>query len=250
MSQRETEHAVATDAKAGFLRRTGLSERDYRLIQSVPLFAGLAEPALITLLKDAVVRQLPRGGVLFLQGDPASRFFVVIEGWVRLVRSTPEGNEVTIALFGRGESLAEAAMLQLRSYPVTGLIAENSRLLIVSAESFLGRLKADSDLCFALMASMSRRLHQFVQQVEQLSASSTTQRLASFLLRGCTAESGPCKFDLPIDKALIAARLGMQPETFSRALAKLRSHGVTVTGASVQIDSVERLRAFCEGLAD
>jgi CRP-like cAMP-binding protein len=250
MSQREPEHAVASDVKATFLRRTSLSEHDYRLVRSVPLFAGLAEPALLALLRDAVVRQLPRGGVLFLQGDPASRFFVVVEGWVRLIRSTPEGNEVTIALFGRGESLAEAAMLQLGKYPVTGLIAENSRLLIVSAESFLGRLKADSDLCFALMASMARRLHQFVQQVEQLSASSTTQRLATFLLRCCTAESGACTIELPLDKALIAARLGMQPETFSRALAKLRPHGIAATGASVHIDSIEHLRGFCEGAAD
>lgn len=249
MSQGEPARGVA-EARAAFLRRSGLSERDYSLLEAVPLFAGLAEHALLALVRDAVVRQLPRGGVLFLQGDPASRFFVVLEGWVRLVRSTPEGNEVTIALFGRGESLAEAAVLQLGQYPVTGQIAENSRLLMISAESFLGLLKADSDLCFALMAAMSRRLHQFVIQVEQLSASSTTQRLATFLLRCCTAERGSCTFDLPLDKALIAGRLGMQPETFSRALAKLRPHGITVSGAHVTVDAVERLRAICEGSDD
>lgn len=249
MSQRDSENAVARDARAAFLRRTGLSERDLGLVQSVPMLSGLAEPSLLALLRDAVVRQLPRGSVLFLQGDPASRFFVVLEGWVRLVRTTPEGGEVTIALFGRGESLAEAAMLQLRSYPVTALIPEHSRLLIISAESFLGRLKADSDLCFAVMATMARRLHQFVQQVEQLSASSTTQRLATFLLRCCTAESGPCTIELPIDKALIAARLGMQPETLSRAISKLRPHGVSVNGATVHIESIDDLRAFGEGNA-
>lgn len=250
MSQRESEPAVASDARAAFLRRTGLAEKEFRLVRSVPLFAGLAEASLLDLLRDAVVRQLPRGGVLFLQGDPASRFFIVIDGWVRLVRSTPEGNEVTIALFGRGESLAEAAVFQHGSYPVTALIPENSRLLIVSADSFMGRLKADSDLCFAFMASMARRLHQFVQQVEQLSASSTTQRLAMFLMRCSPAESGACTIELPIDKALIAARLGMQPETLSRAFAKLRPQGITVSGAHVCIEAIERLRAFCEGATD
>ena len=250
MPKPESGSPASPETRATTHAPLGLSDADYRLVRSVPLFAGLAEPALVALLRGAVVRQVPRNGVLFLQGDPASRFFVVIEGWVRLVRSTPEGNEVTIALFGRGESLAEAAVLQLGAYPVTGIVAENSRLLIVSAESFLGRLKSDADLCFSLMASMARRLHQFVQQVEQLSASSTTQRLAAFLLRCCPNESGACTIVLPLDKALIAARLGMQPETFSRAIAKLRSRGVAVSGANVEIASIENLRAFCEGVMD
>ncbi|HEY9163336.1 MAG TPA: helix-turn-helix domain-containing protein, partial [Magnetovibrio sp.] len=47
---------------------------------------------------------------------------------------------------------------------------------------------------------------------------------------------------LPMDKSLIAARLGMQPETFSRALAKLKSAGVENSGSDIVIQDVDQLR--------
>ncbi len=225
-------------------RRLGLTPEDVRCLRAVPLFSGLRAQQIDAVLSDAHVRNYPRNTVLFVQGDAADRLFVVLQGWVRVLRTTRDGGEITIRIFGRGESLAEAAVLQMGRFPVTGETAEASRLLIIPASTFRTRLREDSALCFNILASMARRLHDFVQQLEQLSACSSAERLALFLLRLCHREEGPCTLHLPLDKTLIAARLGMQPETLSRCLARLRKLGVETRGHEVHVADVGRLRRF------
>ena len=105
-------------------------------------------------------------------------------------------------------------------------------------------LKFAELLALKMLASMSRRLRGFVQQVEQLTVKSATQRLASFLEKLVDVEEGSDEFQLPLDKMLIAGRLGMQPETLSRALSKLRSIGVATEGHRVIIKDVAALHAI------
>lgn len=227
-----------------FARRLGMDAPDWDLLRRCALFHGLTEDQLQRLLAHAVVRRIARGSVLFVQGDPADRMFVVLDGWIRLARTTREGQEVTIHIFGRGESLAEAAVFQMGYYPVTATAVEESRLLVVPAEALLACLREHWELCLNMIASLAQRLHGFVQQIEQLSTRSTAERLALFLCRLCGSDSGRCTIRLPLDKTLIAARLGMQPETLSRNLARLREVGVETRGAVVVIHDVAALRRF------
>jgi CRP-like cAMP-binding protein len=81
-----------------------------------------------------------------------------------------------------------------------------------------------------------------VQHVEQLKAQSGVQRVAEFLVSLTTVDHGHYEISLPYDKVLIAARLGLKPESLSRAFAKLRSVGVAVHAAHVEINDVARLR--------
>jgi CRP-like cAMP-binding protein len=96
---------------------------------------------------------------------------------------------------------------------------------------------------------MARRLQDLVSQLENVSSRSTVQRLTLFILRLCEGETGDCRIELPLDKNLIAARLGMQPETLSRCLAKLRRAGVESDGHGLRVQDVDRLRSLA-ALAD
>lgn len=240
------EPAEAGHELDGLLRRTGMTPVELQLLRKVPLFANLAPAILASLLADARAREVARGTLLFLQGDPADRFYVVLDGWVRLYRETPDGSEITIGLFARGESFAEAAVLTNGHFPVCAAAVEPGRLLLVPASSFLGALFADRGLCLNLMASMARRLQGFVRQIEALSRRSTVERLAAFLLKLAEGRSAPVTLALPLDKTLVAARLGMQPETLSRAFAKLRRLGVETNGPLVRIGDLEALRSLAE----
>lgn len=217
---------------------------DLKLIARLPLFAGLDERRLGALLAQAVVRCFERDTILFLQDEPATRFYVVLEGWVRLYRETAEGQESTIGVFARSESFAEAAIFQSGAFPVNGVVIDRARLLVIPAEPFVHELRADPELCLNMMASMSVHLRRLVQQIEQLTVRSSTERLADFLLKLASADGSPI-IELPWDKALVAARLGMQPETLSRALAKLRRLGVDTKGSRVTIGDFDALRRHC-----
>ena len=96
-----------------------------------------------------------------------------------------------------------------------------------------------------LGASMSKHLHGFVVDVEQLKTSSATQRVVEFLLRLCSVDEGSAVVVLPYDKTLISRRLGMQPESLSRILAKLRKQGVRTEQNRVVISDVSALHDYC-----
>ena len=226
-------------------RRLGLEDRDLAILGRVPLFAGLELGSLTDLLAEAAIQRFAHDAMLFVEGESASQFYVVLDGWVRLFRQTADGRESVIALFARGESFAEAVMFLGGKFPVSGAVVDEARLLIIPAASFRRALKDNNELCFRMMGSMAVHLRRLVGQVEQLTLRSSTERLAQFLLNLARGGAESAIVHLPYDKGLIAARLGMQPETLSRALAKLRPLGVETKGSRVTIRDVAALHRHC-----
>ena len=211
------------------------------------MFGGLSSDSLTDLLGDASVKVLEKRRILFVQGDPATHFFVVLSGWVKLYRLRPDGTEVVVEIFGPGESFAEGAMHMPEGYPVSAEMVEAGRLLTVPTQTFGERVRKDPDLAISMLASMAVRLKHFVNRIEKTETQTAAQRAADFLLKfspppdpgGAGAE-----LKLPYDKQLIANRLGMTPETFSRALSALRKQGVEVDGATARIRDVPALQRF------
>lgn len=221
-----------------------LSSEDWEVIHRLPLFGGMELPAIEVLLKHASVKNAAAGTVLFLQGDPADRFYIILDGWMKLVRETREGNPIVVHVMTRGESFAEAAIFDFAQFPVSAEVVSDARLLFVPAESFLAAMRADAGLAFNMLAALSQRIKFLVMQFEQQRGKSAPQRLGNFLLRLIDRPGESATLNLPYDKTLIAARLGMKPETLSRALARLRDVGVSSEGGRVIIRDVGMLRKF------
>lgn len=223
----------------------GLTADDRVMIRHVALFERLTDPALERVLATAFLQTVPRGATLFLQDEPAKRFFLLLSGWVKLYRLSQDGVEAVVTIIGAGETFAEAAMFANGRFPVCAEAVETARVLTFTAPDFARCLTEDPHIAFGLLGSLSLRLRGLVHQIEQLHVHSTPQRVGAFFLRFCPPGAGNATFQLPLDKGLIAKRLGMQPETFSRALAKLRQVGVVTLGNSVTVDDLDRLRAYC-----
>lgn len=228
-------------------RTSALTAPDWALLERLPLFDGLGRDMLARLLEGARVESWSRGSLLFRQDEPATHFYVILIGWVKLFRSTSGGQESVVHVFTRGESFAEAAIFAGGEYPVSASIPDTSRLLAVPAEPFLRVLESDPAVARNMLAAMSRHLRQLVTRLEQVSSQPAPRRLAGFLLGLAPEAEGPVEVRLPIDKALIAARLGMQPETLSRAFARLRREGVETVGDRIRVSDIERLRRIAAG---
>jgi len=224
-----------------------LTEDDGAIVRRLPLFASLPTEALAKLLEGARVQEYAKGDVLFRRDDPAHNFYVVLAGWVKLYRSTEDGEEAVIHVFSRGDSIAEAAAFLGRAFPASAEIAEPARVLHIPTAGFLNALRSTPAIAINMLASMSRHLHQLVMEVEQLKTRSATRRVVEFLLRLCSVKEGSQVIALPYDKNLISGRLGMKPESLSRILAKLREMGVRTEQNRVIISDVAALVRYCEG---
>ncbi len=221
--------------------RSGLLPSDLVLIESTPLFAEMSPAAIQACLADSRVQAYSRNATLFNRGDPAKYFFIVLDGWIKLFRDTPDGAQTVVGAFTRGQPFALAAAIRFGVYPVNAEIVEHSRLLAIPAANFVRRARENAVLAMNINATMGDLMQSFVAQIERLTTLSATERVAEFLVSHCSAENGPVTLHLPHDKALIAARLGMEPETFSRCLAKLRAYGVESKGVDVRIADVQAL---------
>jgi CRP/FNR family transcriptional regulator, dissimilatory nitrate respiration regulator len=226
--------------------RIGLADGEAALIRRNPLLAGLGEACLRELLAGSSVRRAGRHALLFAQGEEASRLYLVLRGWVRLFRGLPNGQDSTVALLGTGESAGELAVLNGGRYLFSAATATEVRLLHVPTSGLRARLRADPDLGLNLMAVASAHLRRLALQVERLTHQSSVQRVAALLVDlSPPGREGPAEVELPLGKELIAAQLGMQPETLSRSLAKLREFGVETAGSRIVVPEVGRLRALC-----
>lgn len=217
-------------------------------VKSSVLLGHLPKDALERILDCSVRREFSNGETIFLQGEPANAIFVILHGAVKLFRISPGGAEAVVAILGRSRSFGEAVALRDQNYPVSAEAISDTALLQIDGMRLRRQIAEDSNLALNLLASSYVHLHGLVEQVERLKARSGVQRLAEFLidLAGATddeaEDTGPALLTLPYNKTLIAGQLGLQPESLSRAFAKLREFGVQIDGSQARIQDLDQLR--------
>ena len=227
-------------------KRPLLNESEKNAVRHLPLFSGLPDKVLDRVFEQAVARDYGKGQILFHRGDMADRFYIVLDGWVKIYRETVDGDEAVLGVFTSGETLAEAAAFLEHGYPASAQVVEDSRLIPVFTETMRREINVNPDVAMNMLTSMSKRLHHLVVEVEQLKTCSATQRVVDFLLRRSEAREGTAVIFLPYDKTLISRRLGMQPESLSRILAKLRDLGVHTDQNRVIVDDMSALLEYCQ----
>ena len=221
---------------------TAPSPADLVIASQIPVFSGLKPDVLEVLMAQARVVNLRPGSMLFRQGEPATSFFIIVDGWIKLYRITPAGDEAVLNVFAKGQSFAEAVTLTSGRYPATASAVASTRVIMIPADHVIDCIRKMPEVAIAMIASTSQHLHLMVSRIEQLTAQSGTQRVADFLISLTPCIKGPCTIALPYDKSLIAGRLGLKPESLSRVFAKLRTIGVDVRASEVVVDDVATLQ--------
>lgn len=220
-----------------------LNSADREQLQRGYLLAALSPPEFEEVWAHASVRTLQPGECLFDQGDPCTHFFFVLSGIVKLCRVAPSGEEKVMDLVRPGHYFAEAAMLMEGCYPVYARPLEPTRLVALDNRHFLDLLRNNGDLCMRLLSRMSQRIHGLVNEIDNLTLHSGAQRVIGYLLEQLPEGTVPPKVRLMGPKHVIASRLGLQPETLSRVLAKLRNGQlIDVHDDMIVLNDVEALR--------
>lgn len=198
------------------------------------------------LLKEAHVVQFDRGQTIFLQSESADAIFIVASGWVKLYRIAPSGAEAVVGVFTKGRSFGEAAAFRRDTYPVSAEAVTNCTLIRIEADAFLREIRKSPEAAISMISATFAHLHNLVSQLEALKARTGAQRVAEFLCELAHCDDGRCEVVLPYDKVLIAGRLGMKPESLSRAFAKLKSQGVKINQNKAWIEDIARLKNYSE----
>ena len=214
-------------------------------LHQIPLFSALDDQQLANVLSTSKVITLKAKKTLFEQGSSASHFYLLKSGQIKLFCLSAEGDEKVIEIINPSQTFAEAIMfLPKHVYPVNAEAIKTSELYSFDIKQFRELLDNSKETCFRLLATMGRQLHSKINDIDNLTLHNATYRLVVYLLEqlpeGALALSS---IQLGATKSIIASRLSIKPETFSRILLRMSKQGlIEVHGNDITLIDVNGLR--------
>jgi CRP/FNR family transcriptional activator FtrB len=194
------------------------------LVRETELAHRVGEPVMMRLVNGSVVQILPPRAVLFEEGAEPEFVHLVLSGRVGLVASGGTAQEAVIEIFGAGSLLVVPAVILSLPYLVSGVVLAESRILLIRADLFRQALDDEPTLARAVVDMQAQHWRLLIEQIKDLKLRDAPQRLAQWLLRELEGQGGDL-IHISEPKRVVARRLGMSPESFSRAIAALEEGG-------------------------
>lgn len=206
------------------------------------LFSSLTDEQMDRVHRRSKIVRLEEGQQLFAQGEDVTNFYLVLSGKMKLFRVSPDGQEKIIEIVPQGEVFAEALMFMDQPYyPVSSAALMNTVVVGIDARDFKAMLWDSVETCLLLLGDMSFRLRKLVHEIDTLTLHSGTCRVANYLLQH-VPDDQEC-LELEVAKSVIAARLSIKPETFSRIIKNLRGQEIlSIEGSRITIHDREALK--------
>jgi CRP-like cAMP-binding protein len=212
------------------------------------LFKGMSEAALSSILGYAVIKNEPEGVNIVHQGDIPQHLYLILSGTVQSVRTTTDGKEIPIRLMGADETFMDAVIFMNAPSPISARTAEATTVLMIPAPVIRKMVVQDGRFALNLLQITAGFYKKAIYQIENVTTKSPIQRVGYYLLNAYL-EQGDARsttFRLAHRKSAIASHLGMQPETFSRALAQIKKMGVDIDREMITLENVYSLCLFCD----
>ncbi len=216
-------------------------------LHQIPLFSALDEQQLESVLKSSRNILLPAKHILFEKASPATHFYLLKSGQIKLFCLSAEGCEKVIEIIYPSQTFAEAIMFMPKQiYPVSAEAIKDSELFSFDMKQFRDLLDDSQDTCYRLMAKMGKTLHERLNDINSLTLHNATYRLVVYLLEQLpTGAMELSAIHLGTTKIIIASRLSIQPETFSRILLRMSKQNlIEVHGNDITLLDVDGLRAL------
>lgn len=216
-------------------------------ISTVPLFATLDDDARAALLGAMHEITLRRGEVLFNEGDPGDRLYLVIDGKMKLGHSSGDGRENLLAILGPGELLGELTLFDPGERTATATAVAVTQLLELQHDPFMEIVDTRPELAKHMLRALAVRLRKTNEALADLVFSDVPGRVAKALLDLAerfgeeTPDGLRVAHDLTQEE--LAQLVGASRETVNKSLADFISRGwIRLEGRAVQILDLDRVR--------
>ena len=206
------------------------------------LFSKMSELQLDSVSQFSQVQKLSDGQLLFNQSDKVTSFYLVVSGKIKLFRMSLDGQEKIIEIVKPGETFAEALIFTNQiGYPVSSAALSDTILISINSNNFQEMLRGSTETCLLMLGSLSFHLRKLIKEIDTITLHSGTCRVASYLIQEMSEDKN--NFTLDTAKNVIAARLSVKPETFSRIIKDLKNQGIlTIDGNYITVHDIDALK--------
>jgi CRP/FNR family transcriptional regulator len=220
---------------------------DNAVVRQAALFAALDDEAAGALLGSMTRVELARGQVLFHEGDPGDRLYVIVEGKMKLGRTSSDGRENLLAVLGPGEMFGELSLFDPGPRNATATAVAESVLVGLGNEDLTVWLSGRPDVARHLLRALARRLRRTNEALADLVFSDVPGRVAKALLDLSERFGEPADDGVRVPHGLtqeeLAQLVGASRETVNKALAEFAGRGwLRLEARAVVLHDVDRLR--------
>lgn len=211
-------------------------------------FMDLTEQELLFFIDQSYYECFRKDALLFYHGETAKHLYIVLEGWIKLYRVNKAGEEHVITLITKGDVFSELATFKDSSYPYSAqIVGKEAKCLVMDAQTVRNKIISNPELALKLLSTMARHSNQLNLTYEHITSMTAAQRIGCFLLKLSMDRNNAHVLQLPYKKHLIASRLGIKPETFSRALKRLNQEvHIHYSGREITVPDIDALKLYCD----
>ncbi|GAB4125970.1 MAG: Crp/Fnr family transcriptional regulator [Roseiflexaceae bacterium] len=199
-------------------------------LTQIPLFQGLTAAEFASLRAMARIRRIPRSHYLFFEHEPATHLYVLMSGWMRLVKVAHDGRQSLIRLVGPGDVVGISAIMQEQRYRLIAQATSLSFVLVWDHQSVLYMLKHHPIIHENALRVISQHLADLEQQYVELATERVEQRIAHTLMRIIDryghVEQNQLQLDVGFSQHDLADLVGVTHYTISRVLSAWRSQQI------------------------
>ena len=204
------------------------------ILRRIPLFRRLAPEERARIGEHARLKQFARGEELFCEGDPGDALLVIVEGRVKIFKSTASGKQIILEIFGAGEPLGAVAVYEGAQFPASALALEDTTCIRVEARDFFQLLEQHPVLVRGLLSGLSLRIAELTRRLTELSGGRVETRFARLFLKlaeqmGREAQGG-IFVPMPLHRQELADLTGTTIETCIRIMSRWEKDNVVHTG--------------------
>jgi len=223
-----------------------IGKEDQATVLDFPFFRNLSSTTIDELFRLSNLKSYKKGSLLFLEGEPATRIYVVISGWVKIYKSTADGNETVEQMLSSGNLVIESSIFNNDKHFSSAQISNEAKLLSFPASIYRNLLQKDLALALNSLKYLSQTSRTYLNQIDNNRLKSSKERVGWFLLKQFIEQKNPNTILLPYEKTIIASLLDMKPETFSRSLKSFKNSGLSSERHQIQIKDIKMLCNYCD----
>src|SRR5262245_38499057 len=172
----------------------------------------------------ASIRAYEKGAVLFSEGDTSDQLYTVVNGRVKVFKTTARGTDVILEIFGPGDPVGAVAVYESRAYPASAVALEPTTCLLISRKAFFALLETYPTMVRGLLTGLTHRLVELTNRLAELSGGRVEARLARFFLKVASDMGQPRPegtfIPLTLSRQEIADMIGTTIETSIRIMSR------------------------------
>lgn len=207
-------------------------------LKQIDIFNNLSDDELEAIAQISTLKTLQRDNTLFYEGEEADKFYLLLQGQLKLFKTGIKSNEVVLNYFNAPTMVAEMATLEGINFPATALVMHNdTKVVAINKEKFIALLKSSSNLSLHIISSLTKKIKHLEVAINRNLIFDATTRVCSLL------NEDEIVFQTQ-KHTQIATLLNIAPETLSRTVAKLKKVGILSDTYAI-IDR-QKLKMFLE----